>query len=179
MTKKENCRLIFSRLAWLLGIVGGLFLLVIGVMAAFDLRITLQASSIPGIWQCRKLPLTTEIKVGDVVTFDSAWDDLGMKLGYTLFNAPIMKEVVGVSGQKVTLEGDQVSIDGVPIKGCKILKADSRGTILPHPEYPYVIPEGSYFLVSQNRTERGWDSRYFGPVPRDKFIEICRLVMRI
>ena len=179
MTREENCKLIASRVAWLCGLLGGLLLLSVGAMFLLDLRITLQASSIPGIWQCKKLPETTDVKIGDVVAFNSSWDVEGVKLGINTFNAPIMKEIVGVPGQTVTIDGDQVCIDGVPVKGCKILKTDSLGRALPYPKYPYVIPDGSYFLVSQNRAERGWDSRYFGPVPRKEFREICHLFMRI
>ena len=106
------------------------------------------------------------IEVGDCI--------LGYKLAYT-FNGPdrgdvvifpypdnqeviYVKRVIGLPGETVEIKDGSVYIDGTPLEE-PYLKEEMRG------EYgPYVVPEGSYFMLGDNRNSsadsRKWKNTY-------------------
>ena len=97
---------------------------------------------------------------GDVVTFDSP-----LKEGETL-----VKRVVAVGGQTIDLKGGRFYVDGEPLdepytdgKPTESLSGfdGSQGI-----EYPYEVPEGTIWVMGDNRTNSK-DSRFFGPVSVD------------
>ncbi len=99
---------------------------------------------------------------------------LGLKPAY-LFNGPkrgdvvifpypdnpettYVKRVIGLPGETVEIKNGYVYIDGTPIEE-PYLKEEMRG------EYgPYVVPEGSYFMLGDNRNSsqdsRKWKNTY-------------------
>ena len=99
---------------------------------------------------------------------------LGFKPAY-LFNGPkrgdvvifpypdnpettYVKRVIGLPGETVEIKNGYVYIDGTPIEE-PYLKEEMRG------EYgPYVVPEGSYFMLGDNRNSsqdsRKWKNTY-------------------
>lgn len=99
---------------------------------------------------------------------------LGFQLAY-LFNGPdrgdvvifpypdnpettYVKRVIGLPGETVEIKNGYVYIDGTPIEE-PYLKEEMRG------EYgPYVVPEGSYFMLGDNRNSsqdsRKWKNTY-------------------
>lgn len=97
---------------------------------------------------------------GDVVTFDSPLDE-----GETL-----VKRVIATGGQTIDLVGgrvvvdgetlDEPYVDGAPTESLSALEGSAGIT------YPYVIPEGTVWVMGDNRTNSK-DSRYFGPVSVD------------
>ncbi|KXB62630.1 MULTISPECIES: signal peptidase I [Olsenella] len=98
-------------------------------------------------------------KAGDVVTFDDP-DDAGTTL---------IKRVVAVGGQTVELRDGVVYVDGRALdepyvmgKPSYPLQQHSR-LLDADISYPYVVPEGSIWVMGDNRTN-SLDSRYFGAV---------------
>ena len=100
-----------------------------------------------------------EPEQGEIVTFLSPLD------GETL-----IKRVIAVGGQTVDLVDGQVYVDGERLdepytedKPTYSLSdyAGSAGI-----EYPYTVPEGTVWVMGDNRTNSR-DSRYFGPVDVD------------
>ena len=99
---------------------------------------------------------------------------LGYKLAY-MFNGPdrgdvvifpypdnqeviYVKRVIGLPGETVEIKNGSVYIDGTPLEE-PYLKEEMRG------EYgPYVVPEGCYFMLGDNRNSsadsRKWKNTY-------------------
>lgn len=95
----------------------------------------------------------------DIVTFRSPLD------GETL-----IKRVVAVGGQTIDLVDGEVYVDGErldePYTGGKPTYSLSEYVGSAGIEYPYVVPEGTVWVMGDNRTDSR-DSRYFGPVDVD------------
>jgi signal peptidase I len=104
---------------------------------------------------------------GDVVVIDSA------AVGRVL-----IKRVVGLPGDKVSVRGGFVFIDGKRLVEPYVRRVDGhqeptepfRGTGQPWAlERPYKVPAAHYFLMGDNRTVSD-DSRDWGPAPRREVI---------
>lgn len=95
----------------------------------------------------------------DVVVFDSP-DTAGSMW---------VSRVVGLPGETIEIREGQIVINGkieLPPSGLSDLKyiPDSLNA---KTHFPYAIPQDSYFLLGDN-AEQAIDSRYYGPVVRDK-----------
>lgn len=101
-----------------------------------------------------------EPKQGDVVTFTSPLNP----------DETLVKRVIAVGGQAVDLIDGVVYVDGEPLDEPYV--SSSPTVSLSELEgsadisYPYVVPEGSIWVMGDNRTNSR-DSRYFGPVSVD------------
>lgn len=97
-----------------------------------------------------------EPKQGDIVVISrNAENSLEAQ---NLSNEPIIKRVIAVGGQTVNIDFEQgiVYVDGVALKEDYILAPTvDRGDI----QFPLYIPEGSIFVLGDNRPE-SLDSRY-------------------
>jgi signal peptidase I len=109
----------------------------------------------------------------------------------------LVKRVIGLPGDRIALHGNQLTINGQPVvwsaaneawRGYAtpheqkeaIVLTETLGTVshpiitLPH-QYALrdfgeiTVPAGQYFMMGDNR-DRSHDSRYFGFVPRDRFL---------
>jgi conjugative transfer signal peptidase TraF len=84
--------------------------------------------------------------------------------GYLEKGVFIGKKIGGIPGDTVIETRRGVFINGRKIPFSKPLHRDSQGRRL-YPVYAcYLLGAGQYFLISEN--PRGYDSRYFGPVPQ-------------
>lgn len=109
-----------------------------------------------------KVGVPGSVSAGDVVTFDDP-DQPGTTL---------IKRVIAISGQTVDLKDGQVYVDGVALdegsytEGRPTWPLDGWSSVaLSGPvEYPYTVPDGSVWVMGDNRTD-SLDSRYFGAVP--------------
>ena len=73
-----------------------------------------------------------------------------------------VKRIVAIAGDTVEIRDGILYVNGEPEQTTKAV-----GTTLPEEgivEYPYVVPEGCWFLVGDNR-EGSVDSRSFGALP--------------
>jgi len=109
----------------------------------------------------------------------------------------LVKRVVGLPGDRIALHANQLTINGSPVGWSKAgddwrdyatlleqknatVITETLGTVshpimsLPH-QYALrdfaeiTVPAGQYFMMGDNR-DRSHDSRYFGFVPRDRFL---------
>lgn len=96
---------------------------------------------------------------GDVVTFLNPADK----------DVTLVKRVIATGGQTVDLQDGKVVVDGVALdepytndRPSYPLDTYYKGT--GKITYPYTVPEGSVWVMGDNRTNSR-DSRYFGAVP--------------
>jgi|HubBroStandDraft_6_1064221.scaffolds.fasta_scaffold166475_4 signal peptidase I len=83
----------------------------------------------------------------------------------------LVKRVVGLPGQTISISDGYVFINGARLKE-PWLPTSERGVTFPGPAgptfsltHPYVVPSRSYYVLGDNRDD-SCDSRYWGPVPR-------------
>jgi signal peptidase I len=94
---------------------------------------------------------------GDIVVFDPPVESS---------DKPYIKRVIGLPGERVTFEGDNVLIDGVQLNEPYIIEA----TTCTHPaNCDVVVPEGHVYVLGDNRGDSS-DSRRFGVVDVDSII---------
>lgn len=83
-----------------------------------------------------------------------------------------IKRVIGLPGESLNYEDDQLYIDSEPVDDSFIFKKNNIANQVFTPDFSLetitgeiVIPEGSYFVLGDNRI-RSKDSRMFGFVPK-------------
>ena len=89
----------------------------------------------------------------------------------------LIKRIVGMPGDTVSLKGGAVYINGQRLDEPYVRRVDGRSeptepfpTGLPWSlQQPYQVPAESYFLMGDNRTDSG-DSRAFGAVARGRLV---------
>ena len=104
-----------------------------------------------------------EVRRGDVVIFDSPAD--GTRL---------VKRVVAIGGDRVSLEDGQLSINGRPVgvpgmRSIEMFDSKSVRLRLDHgggPDVETAVPDG-YLLALGDHRGNSRDSRYFGLIPED------------
>ncbi|MCZ7533545.1 MAG: signal peptidase I [Acidimicrobiia bacterium] len=89
-----------------------------------------------------------DIGRGDIVVFDDP-ADTGMSL---------IKRVVGLGGETVSIESGQVVINGA-------LLADPWASGITPTDGSWFVPEGHVWVLGDNRIESRSDGRTIGPIP--------------
>lgn len=132
----------------------------------------------------KKIIEINEPKRGDIVVFRYPKDP----------SVDYIKRVIGLPGDKVVYSNKKLTVNDVPVKqvslgtyqgvgqgedmtGAEHLSEDLTGvehSILirkgtPSIEFVYVVPEGHYFAMGDNRDNSN-DSRYWGPVPEANLV---------
>jgi type IV secretory pathway protease TraF len=116
----------------------------------------------------------TQPKLGEIVAFpmnEAARAYLGEDLGYPK-DIYLVKRVAGLTGEVMCRHGLRVTI------GARTVQAalhDSRGNALPDWQGCYVLSVNQVFVLGDHPSS--FDSRYFGPVMKDRFIGTYQAVM--
>ena len=140
---------------------------------AFGIRLN-RSDSLPGILY-RIVPLEEgeAVNIGDSVLINlskiaNPVIERSIERGYVTrtSNQPMLKRIAGVPGDAVTFENGFLSVNGELTK-ITVASQDSRGGKLRAYPTPITLPPNHYWLTSD--PERGFDSRYFGPIQRDAF----------
>jgi signal peptidase I len=110
---------------------------------------------------------------GDIIVFHPPGvGDEAVKGDTTEASVNYIKRVVGLPGETVQILHGQVLICQRPHVGCYVLhepyldQAENQDT---GNFGPYVVPQGDYFVMGDNRDD-SLDSRFWGPVPRRNII---------
>jgi conjugative transfer signal peptidase TraF len=121
----------------------------------------------------KTMPLTqnAEIKRGDCVLIDlskisNPVIDRGVERGYVNLREPMLKRIGGIPGDTVVLIDGFLFVNGKAVE-LFIASHDSYGGELSAWPTPITLQPNQYWLVSD--PERGFDSRYFGPVNGSAF----------
>ena len=147
--------------------------ILVGVIVAYStgIRFTLTPSMPIGFYRLVDEPLLK----GAMVTFcPPAWAaDFAFKRGYLRRGPceggtePLGKYILAVPGDTLGARPEGLTLNGAAIPASSIYWRDRLGRELMHiPFEEYVIGPDSLFLFSGHHP-RSFDSRYFGPVPRD------------
>jgi len=107
-----------------------------------------------------------DVHRGDIVVFGRPPGEAALNIN------DLVKRVIGLPGETISSQGDNVLINGHVLKEPWLTK----GTKLGPPITPFVIPANDYFVMGDNRSD-SQDSRFFGPIPRS--LIVGRVVMRI
>lgn len=92
--------------------------------------------------------LESTLRSGDVVLYQA---DGSLHFG----------RILTLSGSTVDISGNgSVQVNGVTESGEILFSTDDPGTLT----YPYTVPEGSVFILNDDRMETG-DSRIYGAIP--------------
>jgi signal peptidase I len=85
-------------------------------------------------------------------------------LQYPASDSPgtLVKRIIGLPGEVITINSGQLSIDGTPLNEPYISAA-------PPYEGEWKIPEGQYFVLGDNRPD-SMDSHQFGAIPRESIL---------
>jgi signal peptidase I len=86
----------------------------------------------------------------------------------------LVKRVIGLPGDTVSLSGRHVYIDGKRLDESWLPGADQGVTqVMGNPPYdlahPYRVPAGEYYVMGDNRTD-SCDSRYWGPITKSLIV---------
>ena len=92
--------------------------------------------------------------------------DRGVERDYVNLREPMLKRIGAVPGDTVMLKDGFLSVNGEATK-ITVASRDSYGEELSAWPTPVTIQADQYWLVSD--PERGFDSRYFGPINRSAF----------
>ena len=116
-------------------------------------------------------PRFSDYDRGDIVVFQPP-------PGFEQGGVPFIKRVIGLPGDKVSLENGRVFVTpprGSPVQlsepyvvnvdghTAPTTPRDSQGTA------EWTVPDGEYFVMGDNRPE-SQDSRFFGPIARDSIV---------
>jgi conjugative transfer signal peptidase TraF len=145
------------------------------------LRVNTTPSMPVGLWQVSERP--ERLQPGEVVSLcpdDGEVFRLARVRGYVLRGncdgdfAPLIKPVVAVAGDRVTVSAAGLAVNGQPIANSRAARVDARGRALPVlSPGRYAVAPGTVWVVSSFHAA-SFDSRYFGPLPVSHIQGIAR-----
>ena len=116
----------------------------------------------PGGWlgpvQTKQLPLTTQVADWFLSSFGVTAPDSDVHL---------VKRVIGIAGDHVVCcdAKKRITVNGVPLDEPYIKKGEVPSTV----DFDVIVPADSIWVMGDNRGNSE-DSRFIGPVPREKLI---------
>jgi conjugative transfer signal peptidase TraF len=141
-----------------------------------------RSESLPGsVYRITPLEAGEPLKIGDIILIDlskisNPVIERGMERGYVsrAWNQPMLKRIGAVPGDTVTLKDGHLFVNGEAAAKISVASRDSFGGELSPWATPITLSLDQYWLVSE--PERGFDSRYFGPIHRDAITHKARPV---
>lgn len=167
-----GCRFKFSRSGlWFVVSTISVTTFVIMMILCIGVEVNFSSSMPQGIWI--RSPMPFQDARGDVV---SVKQDGILNISKYAGKHDILKRVLAISGDVISYDGNNLTVNGTLITNSKIYEIDGRGDFLPRVSFPVTVPAGMVWLFSDD--EKGYDSRYFGPVPLENIKSGARLIWR-
>ncbi len=150
------------------GVTAALLLSVEPALQRVGLRVNLTASEPRGLYLTTERPWRRGSFV--IFRFPPQLSTIALQRGYAIAGAQPnaamegLKRVAALPGDTVAVEPEGVIVNGVLWPASMPLTHDSSGCQIRH--YPfgvYRVRRAEVWLLSNN--SRGWDSRYYGPLP--------------
>jgi conjugative transfer signal peptidase TraF len=134
-----------------------------------------RSESLPGhIYRITPLEEHELLNIGDIVLIDlsrvsNPVIERGIDRGYVsrTWNQPMLKRIGAVPGNVVAIKDGFLYVNNEAAIKFIVASQDSCGGELSPWPTPITLPPDHYWLVSH--PERGFDSRYFGPISRNAF----------
>ena len=150
---------------YFLFLLAGLFVFFIAYGMGY--RINLSQSTPRGLWRIQE---GAELARGSYVTVSPKGNpgyDLALERGYFRENSFMLKKIVAMEGDYVDYDVEEraITVNGDYILLTEILSQDTEGLPMQPAAFPVHIGERQAWLSSE--FIRGYDSRYFGPVPSE------------
>jgi conjugative transfer signal peptidase TraF len=150
--------------------------LALDVFHAFDYRVNRSASLPFLVYRIAPLDKDERIERGDSVLIDlnkfpNPVIARGVERGYVNLREPMLKRIGALPGDTVTIRDGHLFVNRDVIKITVASRDSFGGELFPYPT-PVTLPPDQYWLISD--PERGFDSRYFGPVSREAFTHKAR-----
>jgi conjugative transfer signal peptidase TraF len=125
-----------------------------------------ETTSMPEGWYLY-YPITKKLKLGDVVLFNPPKfaEKIMIKHNWIGPNMPMMKHVMAVPGDFVCIKNNAVYIQHKKIGPVYMDYAKRKA--LPHLHLCGILPDNEFMLMS-TLIPNSFDSRYFGPIKRNK-----------
>jgi conjugative transfer signal peptidase TraF len=83
---------------------------------------------------------------------------------------PIGKPLLAIAGDTIELNTEAIRVNGKIIPKSETLSHDSKGAPLPiYPRGTYIVEENDFWLFS-DYIPNSFDSRYFGPIPKENIV---------
>lgn len=170
MIRRARRAVLFLSPLWLLGLA---------LLAGFRVNHT-HSFPVGVYWMVPKPPA-----VGDLVIFDPPQTppfEMGLQRGYLRPGGgwrpyePMLKRLVAVAGDVVTIDEAGVTANGRVLKNSKPMKVDEAGRPMPVLRLQdYRLAPGEVLLMSEY-SPTSFDGRYFGPIRRAQIQSVVRPV---
>ncbi|WP_422022285.1 S26 family signal peptidase [Pyruvatibacter mobilis] len=88
--------------------------------------------------------------------------ELVVERGYLPPDVPLLKRVVGLNGDRICRQSDEITVNGSVVASAK--RRDGQGREMPDWHGCHILNERTVFLLQDH--PHSFDGRYFGPVDR-------------
>lgn len=150
-----------------------LFVIIVWCFKTFNVLINFSDSIPYGVY----VKSNTAIKTGDYVAL--CLDETNQKIGLDRKylhkgnicdgSKPLMKEVIALPNENVTLTKDYIQVNNQPRIELPVLAHDYQKRILTaYPSGKY--QNNCYWLIGNNNKKYSWDSRYWGCIPSNQIL---------
>ncbi|SIN93461.1 conjugative transfer signal peptidase TraF [Halodesulfovibrio marinisediminis] len=140
-------------------------------------RINLTHSEPTGLYKLASAPLARGDLVAFCLSLENAYTAISAERNYLGTSAlcssgqkPLLKEVVGLAGDSVTVHSSSIQVNDM-LFILTSRERDSQGRELPRKLHSVVIPESKALLLSTHH-KNSFDSRYFGLVDTSKLRKV-------